>query len=121
VNALPRAHQELKAASLLADAGLGAAAVSRAWKAAALAVEAAITETGDAKRAAGGVAGTFLQQVVKKGGLDPSVARLWRSLWERERLADTAGIDVSPERSRAAVADAERVVAATAEWLDRKA
>ena len=46
---------------------------------------------------------------------------LWRSLWERERLADAVGVAVPPERSRAAVADAQKVVNATAEWLERKA
>lgn len=115
---LGRGRQELAAARLLADAGFGLQAISRAYYAAFFAAEAALTALGEVRAKHSGVIAAFGRLVVYEGGLDEAAGRGLRALFDRRSLADQAlAPEVPPGEVAASVADAERLVDAVAAWL----
>jgi len=111
---LARSRSDLDAASLLAERGFGAQAVSRAYFATFHAAETALARLGESRSKHSGVLSAFGRLVVVHGGLDEEIGRLLRSLFERRNEADYVPVDVPPEEAATAVADAERFVDAVA-------
>jgi uncharacterized protein (UPF0332 family) len=114
---LARSRQELEAAHLLAEAGFGAQAISRAYFAAFFAAEAALLLLGEARSKHSGVIAAFGRRVVREGGLEESTGRFLRSLFERRNEADYGSPSVTVEEAKAALRDAEQFVQAVASWI----
>jgi uncharacterized protein (UPF0332 family) len=114
---LPHSHDELAAARLLAGAGHTRQAISRAYLAALFAAEDALLLLGESRTTHARVVATFTRLVVRAGGLDVSVARLLRSLYERRDAVDDARQDAPEGRAERAIRDAEEVVAAVESWV----
>ena len=87
---LRRGREELRAAHVLLDAGLPSQALSRA----------------------------FGRRVVRDGGLDHEVGRGLRRLFDDRDYVDYRLGEAPPEEARAAIGDAERLLDATAKWID---
>ena len=117
---LPRSHEELEAACLLAKHGHGRAAVSRAYLGALFAAEDALLALGVSRVKHARVVAMFGKLVVRDGGMDPEVGRLLRSLYERRDAVDEARVAVPEYEAHRAVEDAEHVVRAVASWLARR-
>jgi uncharacterized protein len=115
---LARSRQELGAARLLAEAGFGAQAISRAYFAAFFAAEAALLLLGETRSKHSGVISAFGRRVVREGGLEESTGRLLRSLFERRNEADYGSPSVTVGEAEGAVRDAEQFVDAVASWMD---
>jgi len=114
---LDRAHQELEAARLLAQAGFGPQAVSRAYYAAFYAAEAALLELGGTRSRHSGVIAAFIRHAVHDGAFDDNTGRLLRSLFERRGQADYGVAAVPSDEANRAVLDAEVVVEAIDVWI----
>lgn len=114
---LARAHEELGAARVLADAGFPAQSVSRTYYAAFYAAEAALLDLGETRSKHSGVVAAFVQLVVRGGGCDERAGRLLRDLYERRGQADYSTEPVGPEEGERAVTDAALVVAIIERWL----
>lgn len=117
---LRRAHEELRAARVLHDAGLPAQAVSRAYFAAFYAAEAALLQLGETRSKHSGVIAAFVQHVVRKGACDERAGRLLRDLYERRGQADYSTDPVPPAEGDRSIADADTVVTLIETWLDRQ-
>lgn len=112
-----RGREEIAAARLLADAGFGAATVSRSYYAAFYAAEAALLAFGETRSKHSGVVAAVAQIAVRRHGLDPQAGRLLRSLFDRRSQADD-GLTVVPVGEAAiAVSDAQRMVDLIEAWL----
>jgi uncharacterized protein (UPF0332 family) len=116
---LARSREELAAARLLAGEGFEAQAVSRAYFAAFFAAETALLALGETRSKHAGVISAFVHRLVRDGQLEEETGRLLRSLFERRNEADYAPVAVPMEEADAAIRDADRVVRAVAEWLER--
>jgi len=114
---LPDSHEELAAARVLAAAGHTRQAVSRAYIAALFAAEDALQVLGEGRAKHARVVALFTRLVVRGGGLDPSVARLLRSLYERRDAVDEARQAAPAAAAQRAIRDAEDVVAAVESWV----
>jgi uncharacterized protein (UPF0332 family) len=114
---LARAHEEVAAARVLAEAGFPAQAVSRAYYAAFHAAEGALLQLGETRSKHGGVIAAFVRFVVQQGGCDERAGRLLRSLFERRGQADDSTDPVPPPEADQAVADAALVVTLVEDWL----
>jgi uncharacterized protein (UPF0332 family)/predicted nucleotidyltransferase len=110
-------HEELCAARVLAAAGHTRQAMSRAYHAAVFAAEDALLILGESRSKHARVMALFSRLVVKAGGLDPSVARLLRSLYERRDAVEEARQPAPAEQAQRAIQDAEDVVAAIESWV----
>jgi uncharacterized protein (UPF0332 family) len=110
-------HEELAAARLLAAAGHPRQAISRAYSAALFAAHDALLLCGETRSKHAHVLATFCRLVVRGGGLDPSVGRLVRSLYERRDAVDEARQPAPPAEAERAIRDAEDVVAAIETWV----
>lgn len=119
-NAFARARRSVDAARVLASNGFTPEAVSRAYFAAFYAAEAALLSLGETRSKHSGVVSGFGDRVVRNAGFDPSVGKLLASLFDRRNQADYGTPAVPEERARAAIADAERFVAAVDGWLRRR-
>jgi uncharacterized protein (UPF0332 family) len=117
---LDRARQELSAATLLAENGFAAQAVSRAYYGAFYASEAALQQIGVTRSKHSGVVAAVARVLVREHGLTPDAGRLLRSLFERRSRADYGLGEVPADEGTQAVADATVVVAAITEWLDQR-
>jgi uncharacterized protein (UPF0332 family) len=115
---LARSRQELEAARLLAEAGFGAQAISRAYFAAFFAAEAALLLLGETRSKHSGVISAFGRHVVREGGVEESTGRLLRSLFERRNEADYGSLSVTVEEAEWALRDAEQFVEAVASWIE---
>jgi uncharacterized protein (UPF0332 family) len=117
---LRRAEEELAAARHLRSGGFAAQAISRAYYGAFYAAEVALAQLGEARSRHSGVIAAFSQVLIHAGEMEPEAGNLLRSLFDRRSAADLDWIDppsdVDAER---AIADAEQVVGAVADWLDR--
>ena len=113
---LARSGTELAAAKVLAEAGFGAQAVSRAYYAAFYAAEAALLELGETRSRHSGVIAAFIQRVLAEGG-DPGAGRLLRSLFDRRGQADYSAAPVPAAQADRAIEDATTVVNAVRNWL----
>lgn len=98
---------------MLADAGFGAAAVSRSYYAAFYAAEAALLALGETRSKHSGVVAAVAQVAVRRHGLEPQAGRLLRSLFDRRSQADYGFTVVPLEEAAIAVSDAERVSTGT--------
>jgi uncharacterized protein (UPF0332 family) len=114
---LPHSHEELAAAHVLAEAGHTRQAISRAYLAAMFAAEDALLVLGESRAKHARVLAMFGRLVVRAGGLDPSVARLLRSLYERRDAVDEARQAAPAAQAERAIRDAEAVVAAIESWV----
>jgi uncharacterized protein (UPF0332 family) len=117
LTALARSRQEIEAARLLAGAGFGPQAISRAYYAAFYAAEQALATLGESRSKHSGVISTFARLVVREGGLDEEAGRLLRSLFERRNSADYDEAPASKDDAVRAVQDAERCVDSVESWL----
>ena len=116
---LTRSRQEIEAARLLADAGFGAQAVSRAYYAAFYAAEEALGSSGESRSEHSGVIAAFGKVVVRDGGLDEELGRFLRSLFEQRNVADYGDEPPSREDAELAIREAERIVDCVESWLAR--
>lgn len=117
---LRRAHDEIRAAHLLAGAGLTAAAVSRSYYAGFYAAEEALVTIGETRSKHSGVVSALGQLVVKQHGLDARAGRLLRSLFDRLSQADYGLTDVPQDEADRAAEDAELVVELIASWIEAR-
>lgn len=117
-NALARARRSIDAARVLASNGFTSEAVSRAYFAAFYAAEAALLSLGETRSKHSGVLAAFGELIVRGAGFDPSVGKLLLSLFDRRNQADYGTPAVPVQRAQAAIADAERFVAAVDAWLE---
>ena len=116
---LIRSREELDAAHALLDAGFPSQAVSHAFMAAFQAATAALQTVGEAPATRTGVLSAFGRRVVRDGGLDHEAGRILRKLFEDRNDVDHALADAPPEEARAAIANAELMLEATARWMER--
>lgn len=114
---ISRAREDLFAAHLLATTQFAAQAVELAHHGA-LAAAAAALEALDrvAPREPVVLVATFLRQVVRERGLQPSAGRLLRALHNRAVLAADGSV-VPQETATEAIADATAVIEAVDDWL----
>jgi uncharacterized protein len=117
---LARSRQELGAARVLVKEGFGEQATSRAYFAAFFAAEAALLALGETRSKHSGVISAFGRRVVLEGGLDDSVGRLLRSLFERRNQADYGSVSLTLEEAEVALRDAEQFVDAVAAWIENE-
>jgi uncharacterized protein (UPF0332 family) len=115
--ALSDSHEELAAARVLAAAGHTRQAISRAYVAALYAAEDALQVLGESRAKHARVVALFTRLVVRGGGLDPLVAQLLRSLYERRDAVDEARQAAPMAAAQRAITDAEDVVAAVETWV----
>jgi uncharacterized protein (UPF0332 family) len=115
---LDRGREELRAATVLLDAGFPSQALSRAYLGALRAAEAALLTVDDAPSTPAGVVSAFRRRVVVQGGLDPDHGRALRRLYEDRRDVDHALADAPPDEARRAIGDAGAFVEAAARWID---
>lgn len=114
---LARAREEVLAAQMLAGAGFGAAAVSRAYYAAFYAAEVARLALGETRSKHSGVVSALGQVAIKQHGVDPQAGRLLRSLFDRRSQADYGLVGVPMAEADIAAVDAERVVSIIEAWI----
>lgn len=119
--ALARGREELRAARALLDAGFPSQAVTHAFMAGFQAATEALHVIGETPATRTGVLSAFARRVVGEGGLDHEAGRVLRKLFEDRGDVDNALVPAPPEEARAAVASAERLLEATAEWMERAA
>jgi uncharacterized protein len=115
---LARAREELRAARALLDGGFPSQALSRAYLAAFHAASAALATIGEQPLTRTGVISAFGRRVVGEGGLDHEVGRGLRRLFDDRDYVDYRLGEAPPEESRSAITDAERLLEATARWID---
>jgi uncharacterized protein (UPF0332 family) len=117
---LARAREEVRAAHALLDAGFPSQAVSHAFTAGFQAATAALQAIGETPATPTGVLSSFGRRVVGDGGLDHEVGRSLRKLFEDRSDVDHALAEAPPREAREAIASAERLVDATARWIERR-
>jgi uncharacterized protein (UPF0332 family) len=117
--ALERAREEVRAAHALVEAGFPSQAVSHAFMAGFQAATAALQELGETPATHTGVLSAFGRRIVREGGLDHEVGRMLRKLFEDRNDVDHALARAPAHEARAAIASAERLLEATADWLER--
>lgn len=118
---LERGRTEIAAGRSLLDQGFAAQAIAHAYYAAFFAAEAALLALGETRSKHSGVISAFGQLIVSPGGVDPSIGAVLRRLFELRNEATYDTVKVEVDQARAALADAERFVAAIAERLTRDA
>jgi uncharacterized protein (UPF0332 family) len=117
---LGRGRQELRAAEALLEAGFPTQAVSHAYLAGFHAASAALSVLGECPATSSGVISAFGRRVVGEDGFDHETGRVLRRLYEDRYEVDHGLADALPEEARSAVEDAERLVDATATWIERR-
>jgi uncharacterized protein (UPF0332 family) len=104
---LGRGREELRAAEALLEAGFPAQAVSHAY-------------LGECPATSSGVISAFGRHVVGQDGVDHETGRVLRRLYEDRNEIDHGLVDAPLEEALGAVADAGRLVEATATWIGRR-
>jgi uncharacterized protein (UPF0332 family) len=117
---LARGREEVRAARALLEAGFPSQAVTHAFMAGFHAATAALHELGETPATRTGVLSAFGRRIVGDGGLDHEVGRSLRKLFEDRNDVDNALAHASPEEAQAAIASAERLVDATARWIETR-
>ena len=117
---LARGRQELKAAEVLLEAGFPAQAVSHAYLAGFHAASAALSVLGEVPATSSGVISAFGRHVVGVDGVDHETGRVLRRLFEDRNDIEHGLADAPLEEARGAVADAGRLVQATATWIGQR-
>jgi uncharacterized protein (UPF0332 family) len=117
---LGRGREELRAAEALLEAGFPAQAVSHAYLAGFHAASAALSVLGECPATSSGVISAFGRHVVGQDGVDHETGRVLRRLYEDRNEIDHGLVDAPLEEARGAVADAGRLVEATATWIGRR-
>jgi uncharacterized protein (UPF0332 family) len=115
---LARGREELRAARALCEAGFPSQALSRAYLAAFDAASAALVTIGEKPLTRTGVISAFGRRVVREGGLDHEVGRGLRRLFDDRDFVDYRLGEAPAEESQSAIRDAERLLDATAHWID---
>jgi uncharacterized protein (UPF0332 family) len=118
--ALERSDRELGAARILAENGFSEQSVSRSYFACFYAAEAALLRLGETRSKHSGVISAFFSLVIKKGGLDPEMGAILRSLFEDRNQADYRFLEAPPETAQSAISRASRFVDAVRQWLERQ-
>jgi len=113
---LSRSREDLEAARLLAGAGHGRQAISRAYFAAFYAAEEALGLLGETRSKHAGVIAAFGQLIVRRGEIAESSGRLLRSLFERRSEVDYTEVEVPTEEVESAIRDATKFVEAVERW-----
>jgi hypothetical protein len=119
LTALARSRREIEAARLLAEGDFAAQAISRAYYAAFYAAEEALGSLGESRSKHSGVVAAFGKVVVREGGLEETMGRTLRSLFEQRNNADYGDAEVSEQDAELAIGDAEHFVNALESWLAR--
>ncbi len=117
---LARAHEELRAGRTLLEAGFPSQAVSRAYLAGFHAAGAALTAVGEAPATRTGVLSAFARRVVGEDDVDYETGRILRRLFEDRNDVDYALAGAPPEVARTALDDAQRLLDATAGWIEAR-
>ena len=117
---LGRGREELRAAKALLEAGFPSQALSRAYFAGFHAATATLLVLGQAPSTRPGVVSEFGRRVIEEGGLEREVGRSLRRLFEDRMDVDYALADAPAEEAGLAIADAERLVDATARWVESR-
>jgi uncharacterized protein (UPF0332 family) len=115
---LTRGRDELRAAEVLLDAGFSSQALSRAYLAAFHAASAALVAIGETPHTRTGVVSAFGRRVVAEGGLNHEVGRSLRRLFDDREYVEYGLGEAPAEESRTAINNAERLLEATAQWID---
>ena len=117
---LRRSRQELEAAEALLEADFPGQAVSRAYLAGFHAASAALATVGERPATSTGVISAFGRHLVGEDGVDHECGRSLRRLYEDSREVDYGLAEAPAGEARKAVDDAQRLVEATAAWLERR-
>ena len=115
---LARGREELRAAQVLLDAGFPSQALSRAYLAAFHAASGALATVGEKPLTRTGVVSAFGRRVVRQGRLDHEVGRGQRRLFDDRDYVDYRLAEAPAQEARSAIRDAERLLDATAQWID---
>ncbi len=114
-----RAHQELRAAHALIDAGHSSQAVSHAYLAGLHAASGALLVFGESPPTQVAVVSALFQRVTDDD-LDPEAGRLLRRLFEDRLDVDFALATVPPDEARRSVRDAELLVRLLTGWIEAR-
>jgi uncharacterized protein (UPF0332 family) len=117
---LERGREELRAGQALLEAGFPSQAVSRAYLAGFHAASAALAALGEVPATRTGVLSAFARRVVGEEELDHETGRILRRLFEDGNDVDYALAAAPPGVARTALDDAERLLDATARWIERR-
>ena len=117
---LERGREELRAGQALLEAGFPSQAVSRAYLAGFHAASAALTAIGEAPATRTGVLSAFARRVVGEDDVDYETGRILRRLFEDRNDVDYALAAAPPGIARTALDDAERLLEATAGWIEQR-
>jgi uncharacterized protein (UPF0332 family) len=115
---LARGREEVRAARALLEAGFPSQAISHAFMAAFQAAMGALHAIGEAPATRTGVLSAFGRHVVGDGGVDHEDGRVLRKLFEDRSYVDHALGQAPQHEAQAAIASAERLVDATARWIE---
>jgi len=118
--ALKRSERELGAAQALADKGFTEQAVSRSYFACFYTAEAALLRLGETRSKHSGVISAFSSLLIKRGGLDPEMGAILRSLFEDRNQADYRFLQAPPKIAESAISRASRFVGVVRDWLQRQ-
>jgi uncharacterized protein (UPF0332 family) len=117
---LERGREELRAGQALLEAGFPSQAVSRAYLAGYHAASAALAALGEVPATRTGVLSAFARRMVGEEELDHETGRILRRLFEDRNDVDYALAAAPPGVARTALDDAERLLDATARWIERR-
>ena len=114
---LARSHRELEAARLLASAGFGEQATSRAYYAAFYAAEAALLAVGQTRSKHSGVVAAFGRLIVRDGGFDATLGGELRRLFELRNVADYSWLEEPAAKGEDPVIAAAGFVEEVERWV----
>ena len=117
---LERGRQEIEAARTLLAAGFPSQALSRAYFACFQAASAALEAVGDVPVTRTGVVSAFARHAVAEDGVGHEAGRILRRLFEHRGDVDYGLSDAPAGTARAAIEDAERLVAVTDRWITER-
>jgi uncharacterized protein (UPF0332 family) len=114
---LSRGREEIEAARALLEAGFPSQALSRAYFACFHAASATLEAVGDVPVTHTGVVSAFARHAVAQDGVGHEAGRILRRLFEHRGDVDYGLSDAPASTARAAIEDAERLIAVTERWI----
>ena len=117
---LERGREELRAGQALLEAGFPSQAVSRAYLAGFHAACATLAALGESPATRTGVLSAFARHVVGEDGIDHETGRILRRLFENRNDVDYALAVAPPGEARSALEDAQTLLDASADWIERR-
>jgi uncharacterized protein (UPF0332 family) len=117
---LSRGRQEIEAARALLAAGFPSQALSRAYFACFHAASATLEAIGESPVTRTGVVSAFARHAVAEDGVGHEAGRTLRRLFEHRGDVDYALSNAPESSARAAIEDAERLVAVTERWIAQR-